>query len=96
MVVADRAGAVIGFIDAERGELTGLFVLPKSVGAGFGARLLRVGIETARVDHRGPMRVEATLNAECFYRRQGFCRIDVANFSHWLGGTRVKIGVMEL
>jgi GNAT superfamily N-acetyltransferase len=96
MVVADRAGAVIGFVDAEPGELTRLFVLPEVAGAGLGARLLKVGVEIARLGHCGPIRVEATLNAESFYRRHGFRRIGVADFSHGLGGARIEIVLMEL
>jgi GNAT superfamily N-acetyltransferase len=95
MVVADRAGVVIGFVDAEPGELTRLFVLPEVAGAGLGVRLLKVGVETARVGRRGLIRVEATLNAESFYRRNGFRKIGVADFSHGLGGPRIEIVLME-
>ncbi|MCI4679048.1 GNAT family N-acetyltransferase [Rhodoblastus acidophilus] len=94
--IAERDGAVVGFVDAEPGELTRLFVLPQEAGSGLGGRLLRVGIETARVGHCGPLRVEATLNAEGFYRRHGFRRIGPAEFSHGLGGPRIEVVLMEL
>jgi hypothetical protein len=50
----------------------------------------------ARLGHRGPIRVEATLNAESFYCRHGCRRIGVADFSRGLGGPRIEIVLMEL
>lgn len=96
MSVAERAGAVVGFVDAEPGELTRLFVSPADAGSGLGSRLLRIGVEAARLGHDGPIRVEATLNAEGFYRRHGFRRIGDAAFSHGVGGPRIAVVLMEL
>lgn len=96
MTIAERDGAVVGFVDAEPGELTRLFVLPQEAGSGLGGRLLHIGLETARVGHMGPIRVEATLNAESFYRRHGFRRIGPGEFSHGFGGPRIEIALMEL
>jgi GNAT superfamily N-acetyltransferase len=95
MVVVERDGVVFGFVDAEPGELTRLFVSPEEAGGGFGARLLAAGIEAARFGTEGPVRVEATLNAEGFYRRHGFRTLGHASFSHGLGGPRIEVVLME-
>lgn len=96
MVVAERDGAIVGFVDAEPGEVTRLFILPEAGGAGLGKRLLAVGIENARSGHIGPVRLEATINAESFYRRQGFKMIKRGFFSHGVGGDPIEIVHMEL
>lgn len=96
MVVAERDGAIVGFVDAEPGEVTRLFILPEAGGAGLGKRLLAVGIENARSGHIGPVRLEATINAESFYRRQGFKTIKRGFFSHGVGGDPIEIVHMEL
>ena len=96
MVVAERDGAIVGFVDAEPGEVTRLFILPEAGGAGLGKRLLAVGIENARSGHIGAVRLEATINAESFYRRQGFKTIKRGFFSHGVGGDPIEIVHMEL
>lgn len=95
MVVAERDGGVVGFVDAEPGEVTRLFLLPDVAGAGLGKRLLDIGIENARQEHSGPIKVEATINAEGFYRRHGFRTIERGFFSHGLGGDPIAIVHME-
>jgi hypothetical protein len=42
MTVAERSGAVVGFVDAEPGEVTRLFVAPQRAGGGLGSHLLRI------------------------------------------------------
>lgn len=96
MLVAERDGKVVAFVDAEPGEVTRLFVLPETAGSGLGARLLNVGVEQARSGHDGPIRLEATLNAEGFYRRHGFKTVRRGTFSHGLGGDPIEIVHMEL
>lgn len=96
MVVAERAGRVVGFVDAEPGEVTRLFLLPEAAGAGLGKRLLDIGIDEARRSYEGPIRIEATLNAESFYRRHGFRTVGQGHFSHGLGGAPIDIVHMEL
>lgn len=91
-----RAGIVVGFVDAEPGEVTRLFILPEAAGAGLGRRLLEIGIAHARVGHSGPIRLEATINAEGFYRKHGFRSIRRGYFSHALGGEPIEIVHMEL
>jgi ribosomal protein S18 acetylase RimI-like enzyme len=96
MTVCLRAGAVVGFVDAEPGEVTRLFILPEAAGVGLGRRLLEIGLAQARVGHSGPIRLEATINAEGFYRKYGFRSIRRGYFSHGLGGDLIEIVHMEL
>jgi GNAT superfamily N-acetyltransferase len=96
MVVALRAGRVVGFVDADPGEVTRLFVLPDAAGLGIGRRLLDRGIEIARAGHSGPIRLEATLNAERFYQRHGFVTVGHGTFSHGVGGDPIPIVHMAL
>ncbi|BBK33035.1 hypothetical protein STHU_36690 [Allostella humosa] len=96
MVVAERDSAVVGFVDAEPGEVTRLFILPDAAGGGLGRRLLAIGIDTARVGHSGPVRLESTINAAEFYRRHGFREVGRGHFSHGLGGDPIEIIHMEL
>lgn len=96
MVVAERAGLIIGFVDAVPGEVTRLFLLPEAAGTGLGKRLLEVGVERARAGHSGAIRLESTINAEGFYRRHGFRSIGHGHFSHGLGGQPIEIVHMEM
>jgi ribosomal protein S18 acetylase RimI-like enzyme len=96
MTVCLRTGAVVGFVDAEPGEVTRLFLLPEAAGVGLGRRLLEIGLAQARVGHSGPIRLEATINAEGFYRKYGFRSIRRGYFSHGLGGDPIEIVHMEL
>ena len=96
MMVAEEAGRILGFVDAEPGEVTRLFLLPEAAGAGLGRRLLQVGLDQARRGHVGPIKVEATINAEGFYQRHGFRSISRGYFSHGIGGDPIEIVQMEL
>jgi GNAT superfamily N-acetyltransferase len=91
-----RAGVVVGFVDAEPGEVTRLFILPEAAGVGLGRRLLEIGIAQARLGHSGSIRIEATTNAEGFYRKRGFRSVSRGYFSHGLGGEPIEIVHMEL
>lgn len=95
-VVAEEKGVVVGFVDAEPGEVTRLFLLPEAAGRGLGRRLLEIGIAAARRDHAGPIRIEATLNAQSFYERHGFRAVKKGYFSHGIGGDPIEIVVMEM
>ncbi|HEV2503485.1 MAG TPA: GNAT family N-acetyltransferase [Mesorhizobium sp.] len=96
MVVAEQDGRIVGFVDAEPGEVTRLFLLAAAAGLGLGSKLLEIGIAKARQGHDGPIRVEATLNAEGFYARHGFRPIEHGFFSHGVGGDPIGIILMEL
>jgi GNAT superfamily N-acetyltransferase len=96
VVVAEYKDTIMGFVDAEPGEVTRLFLLPGVAGSGLGTRLLNIGIKNARKGHLGPIKVESTINAEGFYRRHGFRTVRRGYFSHGLGGDPVEIVHMEL
>jgi GNAT superfamily N-acetyltransferase len=96
MTVCLRGDVVVGFVDTEPGEVTRLFVLPGAAGTGLGVRLLDIGVAAARDGHTGPVRLEATINAEAFYARYGFRSMGRGQFSHGLGGEPIEIVYMEL
>lgn len=96
MVVAERQGSLLGFVDTEPGEITRLFILPGAAGQGLGERPLQIGIAGAAEGHRGPIRLEATLNAERFYQRHGFVSVGRGVFSHGQGGDPIAIVHMVL
>jgi GNAT superfamily N-acetyltransferase len=96
MVVAEQDGVLVGFVDAEPGEVTRLFVQPNASGRGLGRRLLQIGIEQARRGHEGPIRVEATLNAVGFYERHGFRPLRSCHSSHNPAGPPIALILMEL
>jgi GNAT superfamily N-acetyltransferase len=95
MIVAEQSAVIIGFVDAEPGEVTRLFILPGAAGSGVGKRLLHVGIEMARRGHNGPVRVEATLNAVDFYKKHGFKILMSGHASHTVGGPLIPVVHME-
>jgi GNAT superfamily N-acetyltransferase len=78
--IAEISGRPIGYVDAVPGEITRLFLLPEFAGQGIGKRLMDAGLEMARSGHSGPLRVEATRNAEAFYERFGFRRVRTSVF----------------
>lgn len=96
MVVAELGDEIVGFVDAEPGEVTRLFILEQVAGYGLGKRLLEIGIENARGDHDGPIRIESTINAEGFYQHHGFHTVSRGFFSHGLGGDPIEIVHMQL
>jgi GNAT superfamily N-acetyltransferase len=70
--VAEMKSQVVGFGEAIPGEVVAVFVDPAFGGRGIGSSLLRHALFFARAEHRGPVRVESTLNAVGFYERFGF------------------------
>lgn len=96
MVVAEYNDEIVGFVDAEPGEVTRLFLLADVAGSGLGKRLLEIGIENARAGHIGPIKVESTVNAAGFYGRHGFRIVEKGYFSHGVGGEPIEIVHMEL
>ncbi|HEX9447519.1 MAG TPA: GNAT family N-acetyltransferase [Dongiaceae bacterium] len=96
VTVAERDGGVVGFVDAVQGEVTRLFIRPDAAGQGLGSALLEKGLIVARQGHAGPIKVEATINAERFYERHGFQALRRGYFSHGVGGPPIEIVHMEL
>lgn len=96
VIVAVQEDKIAGFVDAEAGEVTRLFLLPEATGTGLGKNLLKLGIETAKRDYVGDICVEATLNAESFYAHHGFKTVEHGFFSHGVGGEPIAIVHMVL
>lgn len=80
VLVAERGRRLVAFgqLDSVQGELEALYVVPEAVGQGVGTRLLaalealawRAGIPALRLD--------ASLNAEPFYRLRGYVTLHAA------------------
>lgn len=79
--VATVAGEVVGYVDAVPGEVGRLFIMPDQAGTGLGTRLMQIGLAMAEPAGGGPVRVEATRNAEPFYRKFGFVRVGEGCFA---------------
>lgn len=96
VMVAERDGQLVAFVDTEGGEVTRLFLLPEATGSGLGKYLLELGIERVKREYKGDIRVEATLNAESFYAHHGFKVVERGFFSHGVGGEPIAIVHMVL
>jgi predicted N-acetyltransferase YhbS len=70
--VADVQGRIAGFVGAEPGEVTLLFVLPEFAGQGVGRALFEFGLSMAESTPGQAVIVVATRNSESFYARYGF------------------------
>jgi predicted GNAT family N-acyltransferase len=73
--MAELDGVAIGYAEFFTGEVTSLFVRSAMAGRGVGSRLLHFAIDGASLGHAGPIRLEATLNGEAFYRKHGFVKL---------------------
>ena len=62
-----------GFIDLETGEMGGIFVAPSFQGCGIGFMLVNALEEFAKNHDVKNLFLDATLNAESFYLKAGFC-----------------------
>lgn len=96
VMVAERNGQLVAFVDTEGGEVTRLFLLPEATGSGLGKHLLELGIERVKREYKEDIRVEATLNAESFYAHHGFKAVERGFFSHGVGGEPIAIVHMVL
>jgi GNAT superfamily N-acetyltransferase len=78
--VAEANGQIVGFVGAEPGEVTLLFVAPEATGRAIGRMLLEFGLSQASEDFQGPLTVVATKNSASFYRRHGFKDVEEQTF----------------
>ncbi|HVG57713.1 MAG TPA: GNAT family N-acetyltransferase [Hyalangium sp.] len=80
VLVAERGSFLVGFgqLDLLLGELEALYVAPEEAGNGVGSQLLS-SLE-AMAWKAGAMRMslDASLNAESFYRARGYARLHMA------------------
>ena len=74
--VAEQNGRVVGFVGAQIGEVTLLFVSPQAVGQGIGRVLFEHGLSVAQGASSAPVMVVATKNSESFYAAHGFVPVE--------------------
>ncbi|MFA6436457.1 MAG: GNAT family N-acetyltransferase [Candidatus Gracilibacteria bacterium] len=74
MYVAEDKGEIVGFGHAIPGEVVAVFVDPDFHNQGIGKLLLEYGLRIASKDHQ-KIKVKSTLNAENFYKKQGFIKV---------------------
>jgi len=74
VLVAERGRRMVGFgqVDTKAGELEALYVVPDEVGQGVGSTLLAALESAAWRDGASLLGLDASLNAEPFYRRHGY------------------------
>lgn len=77
VLVAERGRQLVGFgqLDAFLGELEALYVVPEEVGHGVGSVLLSSLEDLAWRAGAQLMSLDASLNAEDFYRARGYVRL---------------------
>lgn len=92
MYIAVDKGEIVGFGHAIPGEVVAIFVDPTSHGKGVGRRLLEHGLKIASKNH-AKIKVDATLNAEGFYKKHGF--VKVGDGAHTRNGVEIPVVVME-
>jgi N-acetylglutamate synthase-like GNAT family acetyltransferase len=80
VLVAEQAGRLVGFgqLDAELGELEALYVEPGEAGHGVGSTLLTTLELVAWRSGARTVNLDASLNAEPFYRARGYQRLHAA------------------
>ncbi len=80
VLVAERGRRMVGFgqLDLRAGELEALYVLPEEVGHGVGSTLLAALEATAWSEGVPLVGLDASLNAEPFYRHHGYVWLHAA------------------
>lgn len=76
MFVVVEKEHIVGFGHAVPGEVVAVYVAPEWAKRGVGRAILEEGIRRARSRHQGAIRLDATLNAEEFYKKAGFIEVE--------------------
>ncbi len=76
MFVATDGISVLGFGQAIPGEIHAIFVAPEYAKQGVGILLLEQALTAARAGSQGDVYLEATLNAQGFYKKAGFVELE--------------------
>ena len=75
MFVATDGISVLGFGHAIPGEIHAVYVAPEYAKQGVGILLLEQALTAARAGSQGDVYLEATLNAQGFYKKAGFVEL---------------------
>jgi putative acetyltransferase len=80
VLVAEWGNTLVGFgqLDPVQGELEALYVSPETVGHGVGSTLLSALEALAWGAHARALSLDASLNAESFYRARGYVPLHAA------------------
>ncbi|XXF79574.1 GNAT family N-acetyltransferase [Myxococcaceae bacterium GXIMD 01537] len=80
VLVAERGRRLVGFgqLDEAAAELEALYVLPEEVGQGIGTTLLAALEALMWRSGAQALRLDASLNAESFYRERGYVTLHAA------------------
>ena len=86
-IVAEDNGRILGYavLNADTGEVDGLFVEPARHGCGIGAMLMTAIESAARAAGCERLFLSASLNAVPFYRRAGFVALREELYPHRSG-----------
>jgi GNAT superfamily N-acetyltransferase len=92
-VCCDEGGLIVGFGHAVPGEVLAVFVHPQWTRHGVGSLILLHALDRAGIGHRGPITLQATLNAQPFYEKQGF--VEKRRCTVQRGGADLPVVEME-
>ncbi len=93
MFVCKLGGQTAGFGHAIPGEVLAIFVHPRWARQGVGSLLLRQALKRATNGHPGPIKLQATLNAQPFYEKHGF--VEKRRCAVQRGGVDMPVVEME-
>jgi putative acetyltransferase len=94
ILVATMSDEIVGFVEYAPGEIVKLFVKGSAAGHGVGDMLMRAALAEARRGHHGPIRLESTKNAQGFYERHGFAKVDEGFFTR--GGSSMSLEIIQM
>ena len=89
--VAEKNGKVVGFVGAQLGEVTLLFVAPHAGGQGIGSALFNHGLSVAQGPSSEPVIVVTTKNSESFYAAHGFVAVEEQWFERGVNALRYPV-----
>jgi len=92
--VAEIDGEIGGYLVSIPGELIALFIGSTFSGLGMGRALGQLGVEIARGESGGQVKLESTITAAPFYKKLGFNETGRGYFSH--GISDIKIPVIKM
>jgi len=95
MYVALVAGRVVGYSAISGGRVSAVYVRPRYVGRGVGARLLRVVESVARRKRVRRLELASSVNAIPFYRRHGYRLTRWSSYTFRQSGVSIRCAYMR-